>query len=146
MDIRNYIDSTYLKTAQQAGISNAENTKIVQAFIEEAINQKFKLIMIRPNHVKLAKEMIVESRAKVNVGTVIGFPEGTYSINEKLAEAQQAIDDGADDLDFVCNYQAFITGDLELVKNEIILGTQLALANHKTVKCQKTPPSVFFVH
>lgn len=134
MDIRNYIDSTYLKTAQQAGISNAENTKIVQAFIEEAINQKFKLIMIRPNHVKLAKEMIVESRSKVNVGTVIGFPEGTYSIDEKLAEAQQAIDDGADDLDFVCNYQAFITGDLELVKNEIILGTQLALANHKTVK------------
>lgn len=134
MDIKNFLDSTYLKTADQAGITNAENTKIVQGFIKEAIDQRFKLIMIRPDQVKLAKEMILNAQSKVNIGTVIGFPEGTISTDEKLAEAQKAIDDGADDLDFVSNYQAFIEGDLELVKNEIILGTQLALENYKVVK------------
>lgn len=134
MEIKNFIDSTYLKTAEQAGISDAENSKIVQSFIIEAIDQRFKLIMIRPDYVKLAKEMIVETRSKVSIGTVISFPEGTNSVLEKLAEAQEAIDNGVDELDFVCNYQAFIEGDLETVKNEIILGTQLALENHKIVK------------
>lgn len=134
MDIKNFLDSTYLKTAVQAGITDAENTKIVQGFIKEAIDQRFKLIMIRPDQVKLAKDMILNAQSKVNIGTVIGFPEGTISTEEKLAEAQNAIEDGADDLDFVCNYHAFINGDLELVKNEIILGTQLALENHKIVK------------
>lgn len=134
MDIKNYLDSTYLKTAEQAGLTNDANTKIVTSFIQEAIDQRFKLIMIRPDHVRLAKEMIVKASSKVTIGTVISFPEGLNSLEEKLAEAQKAIDDGADDLDFVCNYQAFISGDLETVRNEILSGTQLGLEHNKIVK------------
>ena len=112
MDINNYLDSTYLKTAEQAGLDFEENKKIVTAFIDEAIMNRFKLVMIRPDHVALAKEMIVQARSKLTIGTVIGFPEGTSSLADKLTEAQKAVDDGADDLDFVCNYRAFIDGDL----------------------------------
>jgi deoxyribose-phosphate aldolase len=65
---------------------------------------------------------------------VIGFPEGTSSLADKLTEAQKAVDDGADDLDFVCNYRAFIDGDLETVKAEILQGTHLGLSHHKIVK------------
>lgn len=134
MDIKNYLDSTYLKTAEQAGLSNNKNTEIVAAFIKEAIDQQFKLIMIRPDQVRLAKDMIVKARSKVTIGTVISFPEGTNSLEEKLAEAQVAIDNGADDLDFVCNYKAFIDGDLETVKTEILKGTALGLHHNKIVK------------
>lgn len=134
MDIKNYLDSTYLKTAEQAGLSASENTKVVTACIQEAIDYRFKLIMIRPDQVQLAKEMIAKSRSKVTIGTVISFPNGTNSLEEKLAEAQAAIDNGADDLDYVCNYQAFIDGDLETVKTEILLGTQLGLTHNKIVK------------
>lgn len=134
MDIKNFLDSTYLKTAEQAGLSVAENTKIVTSYIQEAIDQRFKLIMIRPDQVQLAKEMIVNARSKVTIGTVISFPEGTNSLEEKLAEAQLAIDNGADDLDFVCNYNAFIKGDLETVRTEILHGTRLGLENNKIVK------------
>lgn len=134
MDIKNYLDSTYLKTLEQSGLSKSEHLQTVTSFIQEAIDHQFKLIMIRPDQVALAKEMIVKARSKVTIGTVISFPEGTNSIEEKLAEAQIAIDNGADDLDFVCNYQAFINGDLETVKKEILLGTQLGLQNNKIVK------------
>lgn len=134
MDIKNYLDSTYLKTAEQAGLSTTANTEIVTSFIQGAIDQRFKLIMIRPDQVRLAKEMIIKSRSKVTIGTVISFPEGINSLEEKLAEAQEAINNGADDLDFVCNYQAFIAGDLETVRTEVLYGTRLGLENNKIVK------------
>lgn len=134
MNIKQYLDSTYLKTAKQAGITEKENILIAQEFIQEAIEEHFKLIMIRPNRVSLAKKMIVEANSVLEIGTVIDFPEGKSSIEEKLKEAVQAIQDGADDLDFVCNYEAFKNGDADLVKEEILRGTQLGLANNKVVK------------
>ena len=134
MDIKKYLDSTYLKTAKQAGITKSENLLIVQSYIQEAINEQFKLIMIRPNMVSLAKEMITEANSKVLIGTVIDFPKGKSELEFKLTEAQKAIDEGADDLDFVCNYRAFKKGEIDLVKKEILACTTLGLQHHKTVK------------
>ncbi len=134
MNIKQYLDSTYLKTPEQAGLSVKDNTKVVEGFIQEAIDENFKLIMIRPDMVKLARTMITNAKSNVTIGTVIGFHEGTYSLEEKLAEAQQAIEDGVDDLDYVCNYEAFKRGEIDLVKNEILEGTKLGLAHHKIVK------------
>ena len=94
MNIKQYLDSTYLKTAEQAGISEAENIVIATEFIQEAIDENFKLIMIRPNRVALAKEMIVEAKSTVQIGTVIDFPEGKSSLEDKLAEAKVAINNG----------------------------------------------------
>lgn len=134
MNIKQYLDSTYLKTPQQANISAEENIKIVQANIEEAIEEGFKLIMIRPDMVAMARKMISKAQSNVTIGTVISFHEGTNTLEEKLAEAQQAINDGVDDLDYVCNYQTFKDGDIALVKKEILEGTKLGLAHHKIVK------------
>lgn len=134
MNIKQYLDSTYLKTANQAGITESENTAIAQSFIKEAIAEHFKLIMIRPEIVTIAKKMIAEARSKVVVGTVIDFPEGKSTIDIKLTEAKQAIADGADELDFVCNYEAFKNGDTDLVKDEILKGTRLGLEHQKVVK------------
>ena len=134
MNIKQYLDSTYLKTAEQAGLNDIENKKIAKQFIQEAIDEQFKLIMIRPEMVTLAKEMIIKAQSKVNIGTVIDFPEGNSPLEEKLKEAQQAILDGADDLDFVCNYEAFKEGNIALVKEEIVECTRLGLEHHKIVK------------
>lgn len=134
MDIRSFIDSTYLKTPLQAGLDESQNQIVVETFIQEAIQENFKLIMIRPEMVVLAKQMISPSDSNVQIGTVIDFPEGQSSIDKKLEEARQAIIDGADELDFVCNYEAFKNGNVDLVKEEILLGTQLALDNNKIIK------------
>jgi len=134
MNIKQYLDSTYLKTAEQAKLSEKENTLVVKEFIQEAIEEHFKLIMIRPNMVSLAKKMTVEANSIVTIGTVIDFPEGKSPLEDKINEALQAIQDGADDLDFVCNYEAFKRGEADLVKEEILKCSQLGLANNKVVK------------
>jgi deoxyribose-phosphate aldolase len=134
MNIKQYLDSTYLKTAEQAKVSEKENMVLVQNFVQETIDEKFKLVMIRPDKVALAKKLIDSQDSKVLIGTVIGFPEGTNTIEEKLVEAKQAIKDGADELDFVVNFEAFKLGEISLVKDEVFQGTQFALQHNKTVK------------
>lgn len=134
MDVKQYLDSTYLKTAAQAGLSEAENRVVVEKAIIEAIQEGFKLIMIRPQYVALAKEMILKANSTLLIGTVIDFPEGKSGLEFKIKEASEAIKDGADDLDFVCNYEAFKKGDISLVKQEVLMCTQLALVNSRTAK------------
>jgi deoxyribose-phosphate aldolase len=134
MNIKQYLDSTYLKTAQQANISKAQSVDINLQTIKEAINFDFKLVMIRPEFVSIAKKMILEAKSKVIVGTVIDFPLGQNSTQSKLDEAEKAIQDGVDDLDFVINYEAYKQGDLDLVKDQVLQCSALGLQNHKTVK------------
>lgn len=132
--VKNYLDSTYLKTAEQLGISEAENSNIVKGFINEAILYRFKLIMIRPEYVSLSRTLIDAAHSKVLVGTVVDFPLGFAKTDDKLHEAQRAIDDGVDEVDFVINYQAFKKGEISLVKKEVLLGSKLCLSNNKSVK------------
>lgn len=134
MNLKNYIDSTYLKTPQQANITPEQNNIIVAQTIEEAIQEKYYLVMLRSNYVAFAKKRIHDSNAKLAIGTVISFPEGTNTTEQKLEEATLAINNGADELDFVCNYTAFLNGDIPLIKNEIIACTQLVLNHQKIIK------------
>ena len=134
MNIKLYLDSTYLKTAEQAGLSSNKNKEIVINTIQEAIDNNFKLIMIRPEFVRLAKEMILNAKSKVTIGTVIDFPKGDSSLEFKIAEAKKAIHDGVDDLDFVVDYEAFKRGEVDIVKEQVLACTKLGLENHKIVK------------
>lgn len=132
--IQNHLDSTYLKTAKQAGISKKDTKKKVKDLIKECIKNKFVLAMIRPKYVSLAQKMITEANANVLIGTVIGFHEGTSSIKDKLKEAKKAIDNGADELDFVINYTAFLNDEIDLIRAEVLQGTKFGLENNKKVK------------
>lgn len=134
MNIAQYLDSTYLKTPAQSGKSNEETLLINRDLAQVAIDNGIFAVMIRPDYVAEIKKYIQERNSNVVVGTVIGFHEGTYSVEEKLAEASKAIADGADELDFVINYSAYLKGDLTLVKDEFIRCTQLCLAHHKIAK------------
>lgn len=134
MNIRAYLDSTYLKTAEQAGLTEEENQKVAESVVYEAVQENFKLVMVRPFMVKRAKQVIAAAGSKLLVGTVIGFPEGRGTLDEKLAEAQEAIEDGADELDFVLDYELFKTGETGEVKKQVYECTKLCLENDKTVK------------
>jgi deoxyribose-phosphate aldolase len=76
MDIKHYLDATYLKTAAQANLSEKENNEVVKNAIQEAIDCQFKLIMIRPEQVTFAKEMREKEKYKVTIGTDIYFQKG----------------------------------------------------------------------
>lgn len=134
MNIAQYLDSTYLKTPEQSGISHEETLQKDKELTQEAIDNGIFAVMIRPDYVSEIRKYIQEKNSNVAVGTVIGFHEGTYSIDEKLAEASKAIEDGADELDFVINYTAYLQGNIELVREEFVKCTTLSLEHHKIAK------------
>ncbi len=132
--MKQYLESTYLKTSVQSNSTDSETLLAVKELIQEAIHYNFKLVMIRPEFVVLAKKMITEAKSNVLVGTVIGFHEGTNTIEQKLEEAKLAIKNNVDDLDFVINYTTYLHGDIDLVKKEVFECTKLVLEHHKTIK------------
>lgn len=133
-NLRDYLDSTYLKLANQAGLTEVENNQVVVNLIQEAIKEKFKLAMIRPNQIKIARQMIDSVHSKLLIGTVIDFPKGTGGLVRKLAEAKQAVADGVNELDYVVDYSSFQKGEIEQVKKEVEACTQYGLEEGKTVK------------
>lgn len=128
------MDSTYLKTAIQAGITPQENIKIVEELTKEAVEEGFKLVMVRPDMISVARNIISDLNSKVLVGTVVDFPGGEGALLQKLEEASRCIDAGADELDFVVNYKAFKRGEADKVKADVLECTKFALTNKKVVK------------
>ncbi|WP_410878618.1 deoxyribose-phosphate aldolase [Myroides sp. DW712] len=133
-DLREFMDSTYLKTAEQAGLSAVDNKKVVTALIQEAIEEQFKLAMIRPEEVKDGRALVDQNNSKVLIGTVIDFPHGVGGLDAKLKEAQQAVEDGVDELDYVVDYKAFQKGEIDTVKEEVRACTKFGLDHGKVVK------------
>lgn len=134
MKISDYLDSTYLKTPKQAGLSDSKTLEKVHALTMEAIENDFFAVMIRPDYVRSVRMLIDDKQASVKLGTVIDFPGGIGSMAEKISEAQKAIADGADELDFVVDYTAFKKGNIDKVKEEVEACSRLGLKEGKVVK------------
>uniref|UniRef100_A0AAU6WVQ0 Deoxyribose-phosphate aldolase n=1 Tax=Chryseobacterium endophyticum TaxID=1854762 RepID=A0AAU6WVQ0_9FLAO len=134
MNIAQYLDSTYLKTPAQSGLSEEQTLQKDIELAQQAIDNGIFAVMIRPDYVSAVKKYIADRNSDVVVGTVIGFHKGTSSVEEKIAEAEKAIADGADELDFVINYSAYLKGNLDLVEEEFVKCTALCLQHHKIAK------------
>ncbi|MET3732796.1 deoxyribose-phosphate aldolase [Moheibacter stercoris] len=134
MGLGDYLDSTYLKTPKQSGLSDSETLNTVHQLAKEAMENDIYAVMVRPDYVRSLRMLLDENQSKVKLGTVISFPEGRNTIDEKISEAQRAIADGADDLDFVVDYVAFKNGNLEKVRDEIEFCSRLGLKAGKVVK------------
>lgn len=74
-------------------------------------------VCVKPADVKLAVSILEGS--DVEVGTVIGFPHGNSVTSIKVAEAKQALADGASELDMVINIGAMRSGKYDYVRDEI---------------------------
>ena len=85
-NITSFFDSTYLKTKEQLVLVTKKKNKVVKSFVLEAIEHHFKLVMIRSNHIAFAKAIISNNDSNVLVGTVIDFPSGNSSTENKLDE------------------------------------------------------------
>jgi len=134
VNIAGYLDSTYLKTSAEAGVSEIKTKEIVINAIKEAIDAKFACIMIRSEFIAIAKELIEKSKSKLKIGTVVDFPFGNSTTEQKIIEAKSAIESGAYDIDYVCDYNAFKRGAFAKFDSDILEGTKIVLGNKKIVK------------
>lgn len=134
INITNYLDSTYLYTSDEAGVSDAKTKNIVILKIQEAINARFICIILRPEFVSLAKKIIDSKNSNLNIGTVVDFPLGIATTDDKISEAQSVIDNGVNDIDFVSDYNAFKRANFQKFDKDIIEGTKIGIKNKKIVK------------
>jgi deoxyribose-phosphate aldolase len=74
-------------------------------------------VCVKPCHVRLAVEELKGSQVKT--GAVVGFPHGSNTTAIKVAEALQAMADGAVELDMVLNIGELRSGNAELVREDI---------------------------
>jgi deoxyribose-phosphate aldolase len=67
-------------------------------------------ICIWPRFIAHARS-ILGSGHPVRIATVVNFPSGDLAVAEVVEETKKAVEDGADEIDLVIPYKAFIAGD-----------------------------------
>lgn len=74
-------------------------------------------VCIKPYAVRMSVELL--SGSSVQPGTTIGFPHGGHPTFIKVAEARQALRDGATELDVVVNIGKALSGDWDYVREDL---------------------------
>ena len=140
MNLAKHIDHTLLKP---------DATQVqIKRLCDEARTHGFASVCINPVWVRFATEQLQGSGVKVC--TVIGFPLGATTPQVKAFEAQEAVKNGADELDMVLNIGALKAGDTNTVLHDIravrsatadktlkvIIETALLSDEEKVIACQ----------
>ncbi|MBP2097828.1 deoxyribose-phosphate aldolase [Enterococcus rivorum] len=141
MELNQMIDHTILK-------ANATEEDVLK-IVEEAKEFNFFSVCINPFWVAFAKEQLAGT--SVDVCTVIGFPLGANTSEVKAYEANDAINNGATEVDMVINVGALkskqykkvlkdIQGVVEAAKDralvKVIIETALLTEEEKVKACE----------
>lgn len=120
--LNKYIDHTNLKPfAVKADI---------EKLCADALQWDFASVCVNPCNVPLAKELLAGSDVKVC--TVIGFPLGQNNTAIKVAETEEAYENGCDEFDMVINVGRLKDGCYDYVRDEI--AAVVAAAKGRLVK------------
>ncbi|MBE6116132.1 MAG: deoxyribose-phosphate aldolase [Erysipelotrichaceae bacterium] len=84
---------------------------------DEAIENGFGMVAINPAQVKRCKEYL--KGTGVHVGAAIGFPLGQTTIEVKVYETEDAIKNGADEIDYVINITELKEKNYEYIEEEM---------------------------
>ena len=112
MELNKYIEHTLLK--QDATREDLEK------LLKEACEYSFLGVCVNPCNVKLAKQFLKETGYnEVKVVTVVGFPLGQTTTENKVLETVDAIKNGADEIDRVINAGRLKDKDYNYIVDEI---------------------------
>ncbi|WP_102279859.1 deoxyribose-phosphate aldolase [[Lactobacillus] timonensis] len=124
MQFNQYIDHTLLApdaTEQQ-----------VETVVQQAIDNHFHTVMINPYWVAKVHQLLAGTDVKT--ACVIGFPLGANTTKIKVAEAEDAIANGVDELDMVMNIGEMKSGHEDKVEADIQAVVGAGHAADKVVK------------
>ncbi|MGQ4648403.1 deoxyribose-phosphate aldolase [Lyngbya aestuarii] len=121
IDIAPLIDHALLKSTA--------TSEELQKCCQEAERFQFATVCVYPAHVKQAAEFLQGKAPKVCA--VIGFPTGATTPLTKLYEAQEAVENGATELDVVINLGTLKAGKTDEIYREI---AQICEETGQTVK------------
>lgn len=101
----------------------------IKEVVNFAIEHETASVCVSPDRLQIVSKMLKDS--SVLACTVIGFPHGTQTTVSKVAEAKEAAENGADELDMVINVGHLKDGNNDYVKKDIQAVVQ---ATDKVVK------------
>ena len=84
---------------------------------QEAAEQSFFAVCVNPSYVRRVRVLL--RKTSVKDCTVVGFPLGANTTGTKLAETEEALHDGADEIDVVMNVGLFKSGKIAEVETEL---------------------------
>lgn len=117
------MDASRLTAAEVAKMIDHTNLKAnaakkdIEKLCAEAVTYGFGAVCVNPVQVKLASSLLEGSGVKVC--TVIGFPLGQSTLKTKLFELGDAIENGAEEADWVVNVSAVRSSDFDYVREEM---------------------------
>lgn len=115
-NLARYIDHTALKPDTTAAQ--------IDKLCEEAVQFGFAAVCVNPLWVKRAADNL--RGTDIGIASVVGFPLGANVSQIKVLEAQQALQDGANELDMVINVGALKDGQYDVVRDDIAMVTDVA--------------------
>ena len=121
-----HIDQEVARMIDHTLLKPDATPKEIKTLCEEARAYNFASVCVNPSHVSMCKDLLKGS--KVKVCTVIGFPLGATTTETKRFEAEQALQNGAQEIDMVINIGMLKQGENEYVFNDI---NQVVLAAKK---------------
>ena len=89
-----------LKKVDHTLLKQTSTWEDIKKLCDDAIKCNTASVCIPPCFVKQAKEYVGD---KMKICTVIGFPNGYNLTKVKMYETEQAVEDGADEIDMVIN-------------------------------------------
>lgn len=108
-ELAGYFDHTLLK----AFVTDEDFKKLC----DDADKYGFKMVAINSAPVALCKEYLKDS--PVHVGAAISFPLGQTTIETKVFETKNAIENGADEIDYVINIVELKNKNYDYIKREM---------------------------
>lgn len=107
-EILKHIDHTQLKAFAK--------WEDIEKLCNEAVEYQTASVCIPPAYIKRVHDKYQD---KINICTVVGFPLGYSVTSAKVAEVEQALKDGCNEIDMVVNISDVKNGDYDKVEEEI---------------------------
>lgn len=106
--------------------------KDIEELCEEALELNTASVCVNPKWIAYCKDKLKASDVKVC--TVIGFPLGADGLDIKSSACRQALENGADEIDYVIDIGAALMHDWKHIRKEILIMTEIC---HNKQKCVK---------
>ena len=103
-----------------------------QKLCDEARQYGFKSVAINTYPVRMCREMLEGS--DVLTGAAVGFPLGQMTIDAKVAEAEDAVRNGCQEFDYVCNVGKAKEHDFDYLERE--MAAMVAVARKAGICCK----------
>jgi len=113
-----FINSQYIsKSIEHTMLSPETTDKEIKNLCHEALDHNFYSVCVNPCHVNMCSSLLINSN--VTVCSVIAFPFGATTTEQKVSEAENAMVNGAKEIDMVMNIGKFKSEDYDYVYNDI---------------------------